>query len=72
MCTDLLLGWKLKFRGQWIWLAAMEELMSKGMQNASQVFCYIYFFIVSQLWYFQLFYVKMYFRLFFLDALPGF
>uniref|UniRef100_A0A2N9G6Z6 Pectin acetylesterase n=1 Tax=Fagus sylvatica TaxID=28930 RepID=A0A2N9G6Z6_FAGSY len=27
---------KLKFRGQRIWLAAMEELMSKGMQNASQ------------------------------------
>ncbi|KAK4282638.1 hypothetical protein QN277_013992 [Acacia crassicarpa] len=27
---------KLQFRGQKIWLAAMEELMSKGMQNADQ------------------------------------
>lgn len=28
---------KLQFRGQKIWLAAMEELMSKGMKNANQV-----------------------------------
>ncbi|XP_012437872.1 pectin acetylesterase 3 isoform X8 [Gossypium raimondii] len=27
---------KLYFRGQRIWLAAMEELMAKGMQNANQ------------------------------------
>ncbi|XP_054802046.1 pectin acetylesterase 12-like isoform X3 [Prosopis cineraria] len=27
---------QLQFRGQKIWLAAMEELMSKGMQNADQ------------------------------------
>ncbi|XP_059435668.1 pectin acetylesterase 12-like [Corylus avellana] len=27
---------KLNFRGQRIWLAAMQELMSKGMQNANQ------------------------------------
>ncbi|KAI9082638.1 hypothetical protein K1719_035507 [Acacia pycnantha] len=27
---------QLQFRGQRIWLAAMEELMSKGMQNADQ------------------------------------
>ncbi|OIV91043.1 hypothetical protein TanjilG_17003 [Lupinus angustifolius] len=27
---------QLQFRGQKIWLAAMEELMSKGMQNAEQ------------------------------------
>ncbi|XP_028770962.1 pectin acetylesterase 2 [Neltuma alba] len=27
---------KLQFQGQKIWLAAMEELMSKGMQNADQ------------------------------------
>ncbi|KAF5455513.1 hypothetical protein F2P56_025079 [Juglans regia] len=27
---------QLNFRGQRIWLAAMEELMSKGMQNANQ------------------------------------
>jgi hypothetical protein len=27
----------LQFRGQRIWLAAMEELMSQGMQNAEQV-----------------------------------
>jgi len=29
---------QLQFRGQKIWLAAMEELMSKGMKNANQVF----------------------------------
>ncbi|CAJ1977922.1 unnamed protein product [Sphenostylis stenocarpa] len=29
---------QLQFRGQKIWLAAMEELMSKGMQKANQAF----------------------------------
>jgi hypothetical protein len=28
---------QLQFRGQKIWLAAMEELLSKGMKNANQV-----------------------------------
>lgn len=27
----------LQFRGQKIWLAAIEELLSQGMQNAEQV-----------------------------------
>ncbi|KAE8705593.1 Pectin acetylesterase 10 [Hibiscus syriacus] len=30
---------KLQFRGQRIWLAAMEDLMSKGMRHANQIKC---------------------------------
>jgi len=44
MWCQLVLIWSyiqaagLYFRGQRIWLAAMEDLMSKGMHNADQVF----------------------------------
>lgn len=37
---------QLYFRGQKIWLAAMEELMDLGMKNADQVCCF--FFHISQ------------------------
>ncbi|KAK6915745.1 Pectinacetylesterase/NOTUM [Dillenia turbinata] len=37
----------LQYRGQRIWLAAMEELMSKGMRNADQVWCFETLFLYS-------------------------
>lgn len=59
---------QLYFRGQQIWLAAIDELMSKGMKNADQVF-------VTFSNCFQPFSASVnsssdFRRLFFLDALP--
>lgn len=44
-------GAQLYFRGQRIWLTAMQDLMAKGMQNADQVsidhLLFIQYFIIS-------------------------
>jgi len=50
---------QLQFRGQKIWLAAMEELMSKGMQKANQV-SHFSLYCFSVFWYASMPIIKWY------------